>query len=405
MKLLQTPHMPSGLPMLEPELTALLDQQHHILSARIHAESGFIPFDRWMHECLYAPGYGYYTGGSTKFGSTSPQGDFTTAPELTPLFGQTVALQIQQVLQQLGSVNILEFGAGTGAWAKSIIPALADLGIEANYAILELSPDLQQRQQHTLAEFGSQVQWLQQLPENFVGCVIANEVLDAMPVHMVQRADDGSILEVGVTLADPATATGPLVSPFQWAAKPAAPELAAIAEERLPNIPGYRTEINLQAEAWVKGAGQWLQRGAILLFDYGFPRHEYYHGQREEGTLMCHFRHYAHAEALLYPGLQDITAHVDFTAMADAALEGGLDVLGYTAQGRFLLNSGLAQRLGQAPDSQNAEATARWAHTVGAVQKLLSEAEMGELFKVLALGKDVDPPLIGFFNGDRRDRL
>lgn len=391
--------------MLEPELAALLDQHHHALSELIQAESGFIPFDRWMQQCMYAPGYGYYTGGSTKFGSTSPQGDFTTAPELTPLFGQTVAAQIHQVLQQLGSVQVVEFGAGTGAWAKAIIPALIDLGIAVQYSILELSPDLQQRQQHTLAEFGAHVQWLQQLPEDFVGCVIANEVLDAMPVHLVERAADGSILEVGVTLVDAATATGALVSPFQWAARAASTELAAIAEQRLPNIPGYRTEINLQAEAWVKEAGRWLTRGAILLFDYGFPRHEYYHAQRAEGTLMCHFRHYAHAEALLYPGLQDITAHVDFTAMADAALEGGLDVLGYTAQGRFLLNSGLPQRLGHAPESNDASATAQWAHTVGAVQKLLSESEMGELFKVLALGKDVDPPLIGFFSGDRRHRL
>lgn len=391
--------------MLEPELATVLDQHHQALSELIHAESGFVPFDRWMHHCMYAPGYGYYTGGSTKFGSTSPQGDFTTAPELTPLFGQTVATQIHQVLQQLGSVQVIEFGAGTGAWAKAIIPALLELGITVEYAILELSPDLQQRQQQTLAEFGAQVQWLQQLPEDFVGCVIANEVLDAMPIHLVERAADGSILEVGVTLVDASSATAPLVSPFQWAAKAASPELATIAEQRLPNIPGYRTEINLQAEAWIKEAGRWLKRGAILLFDYGFPRHEYYHLQRTEGTLMCHFRHYAHAEALLYPGLQDITAHVDFTAMADAALEGGLDVLGYTAQGRFLLNCSLAQHLGHAPDSQNAEATARWAHTLGAAQKLLSEAEMGELFKVLALGKDVDPPLIGFFSGDRRDRL
>lgn len=405
MKLLHTPQLPSGLPMLEPQLAPLLDEQHRILSECIHAKAGFMPFDRWMQQCLYAPGYGYYTGGSVKFGSHSPQGDFTTAPELSPLFGQTVALQIHQVLQQIGSVQVLEFGAGTGAWAKSIIPALDELGITVEYAILELSPDLQQRQQQTLAQFGSQVRWLQQLPENFVGCVIANEVLDAMPVHLVERAADGSILEIGVALADAATATSPLVSPFQWAARPASSALAAIAEQRLPQESGYRSEINLQAEAWVKEAGQWLARGAILLFDYGFPRHEYYHVQRAEGTIMCHFRHHAHAEALLYPGLQDITAHVDFTAMADAALEGGLDVLGYTAQGRFLVNSGIAQRLGNAPDPQDTHATAQWAHTVGAAQKLLSEAEMGELFKVLALGKDVNPPLIGFFSGDRRDRL
>lgn len=403
MKLLHAPVVPSGLPQLESDLLEQINTNHQYLSELIAAQDQqFLPFDQWMHHVLYAPQTGYYSGGSTKFGSNLPEGDFTTAPELSPLFGQSVAVQITQVLNHCQSVNVLEFGAGSGALAKVLIESLLAQGIDdLHYFILEVSPSLRARQQATLQTHLQRVTWLDALPQGFSGCVIANEVLDAMPVHLLERSADGSFLELGVSFSQTA---GP--SPFSWAARPAPQALQRIAEQRFPDIAGYRSELNLQAEAWVKGIGSWLDKGAVLLFDYGFPQREYYHEQRHEGSLMCHFRHHAHSEALLFPGLQDVTAHVDFTAMADAALAGGLDVMGYTSQAHFLMNCGIAQQLERlAPTQDDDVATAQWAHTIGAAQKLLSEAEMGELFKVLALCKNVDEPLIGFFRGDRRDRL
>src|SRR5690606_22939237 len=185
--------------------------------------------------------------------------------------------------------------------------------------------------------------------------------------------------------------------------RPAGPDLAAALAERMPPLPGYRSEINLQAEAWVRQIGGWLKAGAALLIDYGFPRREYYHPQRSTGTLMCHFRHHSHDQALCLAGIQDITAHVDFTAMADAALAGGLDVLGYTSQARFLMNAGLPELL--VASTRNGTDPAAAGRAMSAVQKLLSEAEMGELFKVLAIGRGIDAPLMGFTRGDRRDRL
>jgi len=201
-------------------------------------------------------------------------------------------------------------------------------------------------------------------------------------------------------LGNPLNESGP-ASPFRLVGLPAGPELSGIVSPRLPSYPGYQSEINLRAEAWMRQLGGWLAKGAALLIDYGFPRHEFYHPQRAEGTLMCHFRHHAHGQPLIYPGLQDITTHVDFTAMADAALEGGLDVLGYTSQARFLTNTGLIQIVSQLDPEQ----ALSHAKTMAAVQTLISEAEMGELFKVLAVGRDIDVSLIGFTAGDRRGRL
>lgn len=368
---------------------------------------GFITLETWMDQALYAPGLGYYAAGNTKFGSDLPVGDFTTAPELTPLFGATLARQVTQVLQQINSVNVLEFGAGSGALAASLIPALQALGIDVRYQILEVSADLQARQQKRLSGFGQAVQWLHALPESFSGCVLANEVLDAMPATVFTFDAQGVLLEVGVrnaavdssiaaaTATPVNTGTEATITPsFLLATRPAAPQLQQLLGQRVPVYPGYQSEINVRAEAWVREMGSWLHAGAALLIDYGFPQREYYHPQRADGTLMCHFRHHAHANVLLHPGLQDITTHVDFTAMADAALAGGLDVLGYTSQARFLMNAGLPELLGNVTHKD-----------LSAVQKLLSEAEMGELFKVLAVGKGVDPPLLGFSRGDRRHGL
>lgn len=398
------PVYPHGLPQLEPELLPLLDQHHQALTQLIQQHQGFLPYDQWMQAALYAPYTGYYSGGSTKFHHA---GDFTTAPELSPLFGQSLSKQIQQILYYCESKQVLEFGAGSGALAEALLTSLQQQGLSSiRYFILELSPSLRARQQQRLAHFGDRVQWLDELPTAFTGAVVANEVLDAMPVHLVQRAADNQILELGVCLNSEPQPQSP--SPFRLSARPASQDLATLADQRLPLLPGYRSEINLQAESWILAMGQWLHQGAALLIDYGFAQHEYYHAQRSMGTLMCHFRHFAHDESLILPGLQDITAHVDFTAIADAALSAKLDILGYTSQAHFLMNCGLTQdleALHSAIDRSNPKHVQRWAQQVHAVQTLLSEAEMGELFKVIALGKNIPSPLLGFMMRDRRDFL
>jgi SAM-dependent MidA family methyltransferase len=367
------------------------------LRAAIAQAGGWLSFEHWMADVLYAPGLGYYAAGSVKLaepaGGVHVTGDFITAPELTPLFGQILAAQAAQVLRRSGTRDVLEFGAGTGALAEQVMAALDGEGLDARYHIVEISADLRARQQARLAAYAGRVTWLDRLPDAFEGCVLANEVLDAMPVQVFRWDESGTLLERGV-----------VVTPedgFAWSDRPAPPRLAQVMAERMPPLEGYVSEVNLQGEAWVRGMGQWLKRGVALLIDYGFPRHEYYHPQRAAGTLMCHLRHHSHADPFLMPGLQDITAHVDFTAMADAALAGGLDVLGYLAQARFLMNAGLMELVGRV----DAGDSATYARVIAPVQKLLSEAEMGELFKVLAVGREVDPPLIGFQRGDRRAML
>lgn len=410
--------MPSGLQQPDAESLAHSHAVQAHLGQQVTAAGGFLPFAQYMHHALYAPGLGYYAAESAKFGAGG--GDFTTAPELTPLFGRALAAQVAQVLQESGSLHVLEFGAGSGALAASLIPALRELGIEPHYRILEVSSNLRARQQERLAPLQARVQWLDSLPASFMGCVIANEVLDAMPCNLFRWDEQGQPMELGVVV-QAATATpldhatdapsvattdtmAPAASPaLHMAQRPAAPALRDVMAQRMPPLPGYRSECNLQAEAWIRQMGSWLQQGAALLIDYGFPQREYYHPQRAEGTLMCHFRHHAHGDPLLYPGLQDITAHIDFTAMADAALEGGLEVLGYTAQARFLMNCGIVPLL-SASASQD-DSPSSQAQALSAAQKLLSEAEMGELFKVLAIGRGLDTPLLGFAQGDRRHRL
>lgn len=410
------PRLPNGLPRLEPELTATL--QAHIEHVRQHIEAqpeGFLPFDEFMQLCLYAPQWGYYTAGSTKFAQDLPTGDFTTAPQLSPLFGQTLAGQVAQILTQCQATGaapvILEFGAGTGALAEALIAALIEQFPDLQYCILEPSPDLQHRQRSRLACVSAHVRWLDRLPEQFVGCIVANEVLDAMPVHWLRRADTPNdegrhaVQELGVSYAPNADAP----VPFILRARPAQGLLKTVAERRLPDLAGYSSEVNLQAEAWIHSLGEWLHTGAALLIDYGFPQHEYYHTQRREGTLMCHFRHHAHDQPLIYPGVQDITAHIDFTAMADAALEARLEVYGYSSQALFLLDCGLTHHLEtlyqQLDPERHPERMPHWIHTARASQTLLQESEMGELFKVLMVGKGLKPPFAGFISGDRRDKL
>jgi len=424
----------ANLPALDAAGAAHKKRVQAYLVGRIEAEPyGYMPFEQWMGLALYAPGLGYYSAGSAKLGGAAAPGDFTTAPELTPLFGRTLARQAAQILRACDSNRVLEFGAGSGALAASVIPALRALGIEPVYQILEVSADLRQRQRQRLAEFGDSVQWLDSLPDAFTGCVLANEVLDAMPACLFRWADDGGVLELGVSLGysraseheislrhrrtdgieaslghariDDAPVPAELATPFFLTERPASAELKELVEARMPPMPGYQSEINRQAQAWVAQMGTWLRRGAALLVDYGFPRHEYYHPQRAGGTLMCHFRQHAHSQPLIHAGLQDITTHVDFTAMADAALEGGLDVMGYTSQARFLINAGLPEVIEQARAGYG-DLAARDRYTdLGAVQQLVSEAEMGELFKVLAIGRGLDIALDGFASGDRRHRL
>lgn len=380
------------------EAMASSDRLAQYLLREIDSAGGWLPFSRWMHEALYAPGLGYYAAGSPKFAEradasgTGASGDFVTAPMLTPLFGRTLAKQVAQILRSSDSLDILEFGAGSGELAADILAALDADGVAAQYHILEVSADLRDRQQRRLAPWGARVVWLDQAPGAFTGCVVANEVLDAMPVECFRWLEDGSLAERGVARDG---------DRFIWQDRPAREDLAHAVAQRMPSLPDYQSEINLQAQAWTRGLGSWLVRGAALLIDYGFPQREYYHPQRHRGTLMCHIQHRAHDDVFFAPGLQDITAHVDFTAIADAALAGGLEVLGYTSQARFLVNAGLAE-IWNAVAQSNPQALAR---ERGLVEKLISEAEMGELFKVMAVGRGIDEALLGFTHGDRTGQL
>ncbi len=390
---------PANLPALTPAAQEHSDAAAAHLRATVAAHGGWLSFDHWMAQALYAPGLGYYAAGNVKLAEAdgdvrAPAGDFVTAPQLTPLFARTLARQAAQVLRQTQTDAVLEFGAGTGALAEGVLRELDAMGLDqTRYLILEVSADLRARQAERLAAFGDRVQWLDALPQRFAGCVLANEVLDAMPVSIFRWSEAGEVLERGVAVD---AAQG-----FVWEDRPAPPALAAAVAARMPALPGYVSEINLQGEAWIAAMGGWLERGAALLLDYGFPRSEYYHPQRAGGTLMCHLRHHAHGDPFTAPGLQDITAHVDFTAMADAALEAGMQVLGYTSQARFLMNAGLMDLLAQLDPSD----VQQYAQAVAPVQKLLSESEMGELFKVLAVGRGITEPLAGFSRGDRLGKL
>jgi len=401
--LLPSAALPTGLPQPDAAALAHVHAVETHLRQRIAASGGFLPFDQWMQETLYAPGLGYYAASATQFGAQG--GDFITAPELTPLFSRSLAVQVAQVLRESGSLHILEFGAGSGALAASLIPALRNLGLDPHYHILEVSAALRERQQARLHPLHARVQWLDALPNSFMGCVLANEVLDAMPATLFRWDEQGQLMELGVVChADPAPSVIQAPRAFALAQRPAPPTLRNLVTARMPPLPGYRSECNPHAEAWVRQLGAWLHAGAALLIDYGFSQRTVYHPQRADGTLMCHFRHVAHGDPLVYPGLQDITTHVDFTAMADAALAGGLEILGYATQARFLMNCGILPLLAQ-EQSGDALPTPQSAQQSAAVQTLLAEAEMGELFKVLALGRGIHAPLLGFAHGDSSHTL
>jgi SAM-dependent MidA family methyltransferase len=361
------------------------------IADEIARADGWIGFDRFMDLALYAPALGYYTAGARKIGNSLSGGDFVTAPEISPLFGHALAVQVAQVLAQIappGRGRIVEFGAGTGRLANDVLTALAQSGMTVeSYDIVEVSPDLRARQVEALA--GWPVRWLEVPPREIDGVILANEVLDVMPVQLFVKRGQ-AVYERGVTLHDGRLA---------FAERPATQVLGEVVqaiEGEVGTFPdGYASEVGFVARAWTSQLANTLARGAALLIDYGFPRREYYHPQRAMGTIMCHYRHRSHADPFRLPGLNDITAHVDWSATAAAAHAGGLEVLGYTTQGRFLTNCGLLDLLA-------ADATAARS---GAVLRLLSEAEMGELVKVLALGRGIEAPLCGFVRGDRSDRL
>jgi len=361
--------------------------------AEIGRSGGWIPFARYMQLALYEPGLGYYVAGTAKFGAG---GDFVTAPELTPLFAQALAVQVARVLAATAAREIVEFGAGSGALAAGLLNALAkDDALPSRYAILEVSPDLRERQRDTIArrapEHVARVEWLDALPESIDGAVLMNEVLDAIPPHLIARRN-GEWFERGAGCA----------AALHWQDRALADEaLRAAAAERFPATGDYLSEINLAAEALVEDVGRRMTGGAMLVFDYGFPRGEYYHAQRNEGTLMGHYRHRAHGDPFLWPGLSDLTAHVDFTAMALAGERSGLQVGGYAPQAAFLVGCGILDRLRDCGDPKELP----YLREAAAVQKLTSPAEMGELFKVLALAKSANIAWPGFMLADHSHRL
>jgi len=385
-----SPTHPAQLPAPPPEAAALSEKLRRLIAAEI-GRDGWLSFARYMELALYAPGLGYYMAGARKLGR---DGDFVTAPEISPLYGRTLARQVGQ-LAGLGFNEILEIGAGSGALAADLLTELERLGrAPKRYLILELSPDLRDRSRDTLAARAprllERVAWLSRLPPSFTGIVIGNEVLDAMPAHVFQR-EGGSILELGVAFSN---------GKFEWAPRSPVFPPDALDPSCFP-ADGYRSEIQFVARAFFKSLGATLARGAALFIDYGFPRHEYYHLQRARGTLMCHYRHRAHDDPFFLPGLQDITTHLDFSAIAQAGREGGLDLLGYANQAQFLVNCGITEILAETPASD----AAAYAPLASQAQMLLSPAEMGELFKVIAFGKGVSAPLRGFAQGDRSHTL
>jgi SAM-dependent MidA family methyltransferase len=360
-----------SLPEPSPDALAASRALQSLIRDDIHASDGWISFARFMHLALYANQLGYYAGGSAKLGK---DGDFTTAPEITPLFGATLANFAAEMASN-APLRLLEFGAGSGKLARDILQALAVTGKPvAEYAIVELSAELRERQRSLLAGF-PQVHWLDGPPAAFTGLVLANEVLDAMPVPLLIK-QDGGWLERGVSLEGEA---------FVFADRAADPALTTQIPDAQDLPDGYLTEVHPQQSGFMRSLADMLRKGEggmALLIDYGFPAAEYYLPDRSAGTLMCHYRHHSHPDPFFHPGLQDITAHVDFTAMARTALEAELDVLAYMSQAAFLIHAGLPQLLQQgAPEDARA-----WLPQANAVQQLTSPAEMGELFKVLIVG-------------------
>ena len=344
-------------------------------------KGGWLPFDRFMALALYAPTLGYYSASQQQIGRMPSSGsDFVTAPEMSAYFGTSLARSVKEALMQTQLHEVMEFGAGNGTLALQLLSALGEQ--VTRYTIVEVSASLRERQAQTLAAFGQQVSWVSELPDSIQAVVLGNEVLDAMPVRLLQRTA-GVWHERGVVWHESE-------SRFDWQDRPT--DVRPSVE--IAGAHDYLTEIHPQAEAFVRSVGERLQRGAMFLIDYGFPQAEYYHEQRHMGTLMCHQAHRSDGDPLQDVGSKDITAHINFTGVALAAQEVGLEVLGYTSQAHFLINSGLLGLLENASLQDKAMA-----------QKLILEHEMGELFKVIALGRGEIWQPLGFVQGDRTHRL
>lgn len=349
---------------------------------RVEDAGGWLGFDQFMALALYSPGLGYYANERPKFGSMPASGsDFVTAPEISPAFGRLLAAQVSEAMQRTDTREVWEFGAGTGALAEQLLGTLGDK-VE-RYTIVDLSGSLRARQQERLAPFADKLHWADALPDTMQGVVVGNEVLDAMPVQLLNRKK-GQWFERGVVWDQAAAG-------FAWEDRPTT--LCPPLDIEGPQ--DYLTEIHAQGEAFVRTLAERLVRGAAFLIDYGFGEDEYYHPQRHMGTLVCHRAHRMDDNPLVDLGLKDITAHVNFTGIAVAAQEAGMDVLGYTTQAHFLINCGLLQQLEQMQQGPRAMAA-----------KLMMEHEMGELFKVIGLSRGVEPwPALGFVQGDRMHRL
>jgi SAM-dependent MidA family methyltransferase len=387
----------SALPVPAPALQTQSQQLAESIQQKIKQANGWIDFATFMHMALYTPNLGYYSGGVKKFGI---DGDFVTAPEISPLFAQTLARQALQILAETQG-NILELGAGTGRLAVDLLLELQQLNqlglhvLPRQYFILEVSAYLRQIQREILqkklsTELFNSVVWLDTLPQSFTGLVLGNEVLDAIPVHLIHSTAEG-LLERGVAFD----------KEFIWQDKPL--EKGKLHDEvsvySLPN--DYLTEVCPAASGLVRSLAEMLKTGAILLIDYGFGSREYYHPQRSQGTLMCHYQHQAHSDPLINIGLQDITAHVNFTQISQAAEAYGIRLEGYLSQAQLLINCGILDILEKVSPND----ITNYAPLAAAAQKLMSPAEMGELFKVIAFSKNMDAPLLGFVQGDKAHTL
>jgi SAM-dependent MidA family methyltransferase len=384
--------------------TPSLDAQKHSQQLLMQIEQviaeagGWIDFAHFMQLALYTPQLGYYTAGSPKFGVS---GDFVTAPEISPLFAQTVAQQVAQILR-ISPNSILELGAGTGKLAADILLTLQQLEMfPEHYYILEVSDHLRQAQrEHLQAKLPpalmQRVSWLSQLPSIFSGLVLANEVLDAIPVHIVHHQPQGWY-ERGLT----ASADGLVWSEQPMQANSSSQRYLLETVNQLDLAEDYLTEVCPAASGLIVSLARMLHSGVILMIDYGFSAREYYHPQRNLGTLMCHYQQYAHTDPLINVGLQDITAHVDFTSIAYAGVNHGLQLSGFCSQAQFLMNCGILELMSQVSPQD----MARYAPLAAAAQKLLSPAEMGDLFKVIAFSKNLDVDLIGFSSGDKSHTL
>jgi len=378
----------STLPPPPPEAVAHSQQLAEFIASTIQDEGDWIPFSRFMELVLYAPGLGYYAAGSRKFGE---HGDFVTAPEISPMFGKCIGRQAAEVLTRLPGADVLELGPGSGQLAVDIYQSLQEQGLlPGRYLMLEVSPDLRERQRELIEKrLGldalKRFSWIDRLPDKIHGFVIANEVLDVIPCALLHRHAGGELRESGVILTEAGFALDDARLPEG--------DLKRRAQAVLPGGDyEYLTEVNLAAEGLVRTIARSLVNGLAIFIDYGFPEREYYHPQRAQGTLRCHYRHRVHGDPFFMPGLQDITAHVDFTAMSRAAESGGAEVMGFTTQAYFLISCGL----GVLVSGGDPTATLSKLKGTSAVHRLINPAEMGELFKVLGFAKGWDGPVLGF---------